>query len=210
MPRRKRQRRTSTVFLNCPFDKKYEPLYLAQIAGLCGLGLVPRSVLELPGRVRLDKLLSLIRSCDCSLNDLSRVELAKGNPPCPRFNMPFELGLAVAVHQFSKKNPCYVLESRKYRLQKSLSDANGFDPFIHRGKPLGVLQVLTNIFHKPNQPTVAQLKALYKKLNVIAEAIKKNNRTSDLYSASGFKDIVLAAVQLRRRIIEPRGGRRRI
>jgi hypothetical protein len=65
------------------------------------------------GANRLDNILALIQSCRSSFHDLSRVELNPGRLAAPRFNMPFELGLAVAQ---SRHNPddhsCYVFESR--------------------------------------------------------------------------------------------------
>jgi len=38
----------SDVFINVPFDPQHEKLFLALFAGLVGLGLNPRSVLEVP------------------------------------------------------------------------------------------------------------------------------------------------------------------
>lgn len=104
MPTRRVQRKgrgarrpLNTAFLNVPYDKKYEDLYLAFIAGLCGFGLTPRATVEIPGSERrLNRILSLIKDCRYSFHDLSRVELDRRSPPTPRFNMPFELGLAVA------------------------------------------------------------------------------------------------------------------
>jgi hypothetical protein len=53
---------------------------------------------EIPGGARrLDRILRLIRSCRYSFHDLSRVELDRNPPPTPRFNMPFELGLAIGL-----------------------------------------------------------------------------------------------------------------
>ena len=50
-----------SVFLNCPFDSKYENLYLALIAGAAALGLTPRCVLEIPTTAaRLTRLVDLI------------------------------------------------------------------------------------------------------------------------------------------------------
>ncbi|MCU1260560.1 MAG: hypothetical protein JWO80_3445 [Bryobacterales bacterium] len=64
------------VFLNIPYDQKFERLYVAYIAGLSALGLVPRVTLGLPtGDRRLNRILSLIASCRYSIHDLSRVEL---------------------------------------------------------------------------------------------------------------------------------------
>ncbi len=85
------------VFLNIPYDEKFERLFLAYIAGISALGLVPRTTLEIPESTRrLEKIIKLSRSCEYSVHDLSRVELSprkKGKPRVPRFNMPFELGL---------------------------------------------------------------------------------------------------------------------
>lgn len=133
------------AFLNVPYDSGYEDLYLAFIAGLCGFGLTPRATIEIPSSDRrLDRIIKLIRSCGFSFHDLSRVELDRHAPFTPRFNMPFELGLAVdwartvrAAHQW------FVLESEPHRLEKSLSDINGTDPFVHGGSPRGVLAALS-------------------------------------------------------------------
>ncbi len=84
------------VFINVPFDTKYERLYLALVTGVVGLGLTPRCVVEVPhDRHRLERILALIGSCPFSIHDLSRVQLAttKKGFRVPRFNMPFELGL---------------------------------------------------------------------------------------------------------------------
>src|SRR5579872_7140654 len=83
------------AFLNIPFDRQFESLYLAFIAGLSGFGLIPQAVLQIPGsQRRLDRLIVLLGKCRYSFHDLSRVELDTRRPRTPRFNMPF--GLAVA------------------------------------------------------------------------------------------------------------------
>jgi hypothetical protein len=89
----------SDVFINVPFDAEYENTFLALLASLVSLGLNPRCVLEVPPTIdRLRRLYSLIRSCPFSLHDLSRVQVGRTGPfRVPRFNMPFELGLAAAV-----------------------------------------------------------------------------------------------------------------
>ncbi len=78
------------TFLNIPFDQPFESLYLAYIAGLSGFGLLPQAVLQVPGHERrLDRLIGLLRTCQYSFHDLSRVELDMRRPRTPRFNMPF-------------------------------------------------------------------------------------------------------------------------
>ena len=88
----------ASVFINVPYDEPYTDLFLALIAGLCSFGLDPRAALECAsGERRLDRIFKLMMTCRYSLHDLSRVELDLGLPPTPRFNMPFELGLMIAV-----------------------------------------------------------------------------------------------------------------
>jgi hypothetical protein len=92
------QKNKRAAFLNVPYDSKFENLYLAFIAGLCGFGLIPHATLEIAGsQRRLDRIVSLIRRCEFSFHDLSRVELDPIAPRTARFNMPFELGLAMAI-----------------------------------------------------------------------------------------------------------------
>jgi len=104
--------------------------------------LAPHATVELAGsQRRLDRIIRLLRSCRYSFHDLSRVSLDRNPPATPRFNMPFELGLAVTPTRGTRHEWC-VFEERRYRLMKSLSDLNGTDPHIHDGKPEGVLRAL--------------------------------------------------------------------
>jgi hypothetical protein len=67
-------RRNGDVLLNVPYDRDYEPLLLAFIAGLCRFGLTPRTTIEIPGSERrLNRTISLIDECSYSFHDLSRV-----------------------------------------------------------------------------------------------------------------------------------------
>jgi hypothetical protein len=191
------------VFLNVPFDSKCEPLYLALIAGLSGLGLTPRCVLEVSAgaRNRLERLFALLRSCGASIHDLSRVELSLDAPRCPRFNMPFELGLAAALALSKRQHQWFVFESRPYRLQKSLSDVNGFDPYIHNGKPDGILRELTNAFVTVRaQPELADLRALYRHLRKSANALKIQDRTDSLFTPRYFRILVATSQEIAARL----------
>lgn len=187
----------NAVFLNIPYDKKLRSLYLAYIAGLVHLGFVPRVTLGLPsGTRRLDKILAEIRSCRYSIHDLSRVTLDR-NPPfaTPRFNMPFELGLAVA---WEKANPTkhtwFVFEEKNYRVQKSLSDINGTDPQIHGGTVSGVLRELCNIFRRAtNQPTVPELTSTYHAVSRRAPNILADAGATSLFEARVFQDLCFEA-----------------
>jgi hypothetical protein len=95
--RRKPHKPLEDVFLNIPYDKKFENLCLAYISGVSAFGLSARATLEIPGDARrLDRIFQLMQGCEYSVHDLSRVELDRRRPRTPRFNMPFELGMSVA------------------------------------------------------------------------------------------------------------------
>ncbi|MGD1102632.1 MAG: hypothetical protein ABSA59_11245 [Terriglobia bacterium] len=189
------------VFLNIPYDKRFEPLYLAFIAGLSGFGLIPQAVLQIPeSERRLVRILSLIRQCKISFHDLSRVNLDPKPPRTPRFNMPFELGLAVAWQRIGKRSHrWYVFEAEPHRLQKSLSDLNGTDPYIHHYQPDGVLQQLTDaLIRVRHRPTVMELEAILDDLKKAAVKIKRGLRTKSLFGSRAFEDLVLAAQRIAR------------
>jgi len=183
------------VFLNIPFDQKYEPLFVAFIAGISGLGLTPRCVLEVPAENRLDRLFRLLKSCGSSIHDLSRVEFTPDPPRCPRFNMPFELGLAVALTLSGTPHRWFVFEAHPHRLQKSLSDVNGFDPYIHYGRPEGVLQALLNAFMTTGtHPRRDKVRKLYENLQEAAEVLKRESPGETLFTPYHFPTLVMTSL----------------
>lgn len=195
MPKPKLQR----VFINIPYDKPFEPLYLAYITALSAMGFLPRATLGIGGNRRLDRIASLIESCPYSIHDLSRVQLDRNPPRTPRFNMPFELGLAVAWARANRHHKWLVFESVKRRLAKSMSDLDGTDPYIHDGTVRGVMREVCNAFVSPNQPTVPQMMKMYRSLRRGVPKILHNAGTASL-----FTDLCLAAAGLRSRYV-PKG-----
>jgi len=111
--------------------------------------------------------------------------------------MPFELGLAVAAAEHRKKDGKHhwvVLEGERYRLQKSLSDLNGFDPFIHGGTISGLLRVLSDAFDKTAAAVSRDhMMKLYGLLRLFALNLKAQERSDDLYRPSAFRKLVFAA-----------------
>ena len=124
------------VFINCPFDDEYRPLFQALMFAVARCGFVPRCSLEAAdsGDVRIDKITKIIGECRYGIHDLSRVELSSGNN-LPRFNMPFELGLFLGARRFGppkqRRKVCLVLDSAPYRYQAFLSDIAGQDIRTH-------------------------------------------------------------------------------
>jgi hypothetical protein len=185
------------VFLNVPFDPKYEPLLLALIAGLTAFGLTPRSVLEIPTQHdRLRRLFHLIEECEASVHDLSRTGSYGTAPRCARFNMPFELGLAVSKALGDRTHSWIVLESRPYRVQKSLSDINGFDPFIHQGTARGTLRAVAEAFDRPSgSPPMSDLVRIYRTLRTMARDLKAQDGAHTVFNRRHFGQLVLAGQQ---------------
>jgi hypothetical protein len=190
----------NAVFLNIPYDDRFQRLYLAYIVGLTELGLTPTATLAIPGDVtRLDRIFELIKTCSFSVHDLSRVELDRNPPPTPRFNMPLELGLAIA---WAKLNPdlqtWFVCESINRRAQKSISDLSGTDVNIHDGTPRGVMRELTNAFVRPTgETTVPQMMISYRKINRLLPELKKKAGSTTVFTARMFTYLIGFAAELR-------------
>jgi hypothetical protein len=186
------RRARESVFINVPFDKPRIPIYLGLISGIVALGLKPRCVLEIPPtRDRLRRLYQLISGCRYSIHDLSRVQLS-GSMRVPRFNMPFELGLSVAVSLRAHEHEWCVFESRSYRLDQSLSDLKGYDPFIYGGTLDGLFTALLDVFaHLRRAPLrrPEDFRYVYDKVRLFA----RGKLNDDVFRRSSFASLVAAA-----------------
>ena len=195
-----------SVFLNVPYDKPFEKLYLAYIVGVVELGLAPKVTLGIAdGTSRIDRIFDLLKSCRYSVHDLSRVELDRKPPPTPRFNMPFELGLAFAWSRLTtRKHDFFVFESIHRRAQKSLSDLSGTDCNIHDSTPQGILCELRNAFsRRHDRPTVPRMMRSYDELIRRLPQLRKAAGAKDIFQAGIFRDIVAASTDIRN---SPRTG----
>lgn len=115
------------VFINCPFDDGYAPIFNALIFVIFDLGFVARCARESDdsGEVRLSKIESIIEQCKFGIHDISEVKLDTVNQ-LPRFNMPLELGLFFGCKRFGgqkqKQKLSLILDIEPYRYQKFISD----------------------------------------------------------------------------------------
>ncbi len=192
--------RRDSVFLNVPYDPVYEELFIAYIAGVAAFGLDPRATLEVTsGDRRLDRIFKLIASCKYSFHDLSLVKLDRKHPATPRFNMPFELGLVVGWQSASPSgHDWFVFEATRHRLQKSLSDLNGTDPFIYGSTPEGILREIRNALARHDvQPTAAQMQLIFDFLKEHGTPwILEATNASSLFEARSFAELVVMARRL--------------
>lgn len=128
------------VFINCPFDDRYLPLFRALIFAVFECGLIPRCAQEAydAGEVRIEKIARIIRDCRWGIHDISRTDLnARG---LPRFNMPLELGLFLGARRYGvgrqTRKSCLILDREKFRYQVFISDIAGQDIAAHDDDPL--------------------------------------------------------------------------
>jgi hypothetical protein len=188
----------NAVFLNIPYDEEFSSLYIAYIVGLYQPDLVPHLSSEIPGgERRLNRILQLIKSCRYSIHDLSRVELSTTPEGAPRFNMPLELGMTIIWTDFyPSRHTWFVWESEPYRLQRSASDLNGTDPYIHNGTPEGVLRELCNAFRRDSSPPVPRMLEVYRFVENNLNRILHKNGTRSPHDRSVFMELCWLAKTL--------------
>jgi hypothetical protein len=127
------------VFINCPFDDEYTPIFEAIVFTIqaCGFSaMCARSRLN-SGEVRLQKILEIIGDCRYSIHDLSRTELDR-TTSLPRFNMPLELGIDLGCRAYGidQENKSFLIFDRdRFRFQTYVSDIAGQDVANHEDDP---------------------------------------------------------------------------
>jgi hypothetical protein len=129
---------TTSVFINCPFDEDFAPLFDAIVFATVCCGFLPRSALE-SGSVaesRMERITRTIFSSKYSIHDLSRCQ-GEGDERLARFNMPLELGIAMARRytqsRKAERHDWLLLVPEGHQYLKFLSDLAGFDPYRYDG-----------------------------------------------------------------------------
>lgn len=135
------------VFINCPFDDAYLPLFRPLVFTVRGLGLKPRMSWESAdsGKVRIDKIIGLIRESEFGIHDLSRCKAQKKGEVY-RMNMPLELGYDLGAKAYGGKpfvkKKVLILEAERYSLQEAVSDLAGCDCKAHSNEPEEIVYVV--------------------------------------------------------------------
>jgi hypothetical protein len=168
------RRGRSGVFINCPFDESYDPIFKAIVFTVAACGFVPRCSLEQDdsGESRLGKIYRLIEGCPQGIHDISRTELDTANQ-LPRFNMPLELGVMLGAKRYGgsaqKRKRILILDRQEYRYQKFISDIAGQDIKIHGNQSehaaRAVRDWLRNAGHGKDIPGAAHIWRLYQQFN---------------------------------------------
>lgn len=128
------------VFINCPFDPSYRPLFEAIVFAVLACSHAARCALEIDdgGQPRFVKLVGLIGQCRYGIHDISRTDLSSTGG-LPRFNMPLELGLFLGAAHYGgaahSDKRCLVLDVDSKRYREFISDLSGHDIKAHGNDP---------------------------------------------------------------------------
>jgi len=131
---------SKSVFINAPFDRKFQKLFYAIVFTITDCGFEVRCALEVDNgaEARLSRIYSIIGDCMLAVHDLSRTQLDPVHR-LPRFNMPLELGIFLGAKRFGKgrqsQKNCLILDTERFRYQKFISDIAGQDPRAHGDDP---------------------------------------------------------------------------
>jgi hypothetical protein len=140
---------TKNVFINCPFDDEYQPLFYAIVFAVNDIGFRPKSAKDQSnaGEIRFSKILDLIEECKYSIHDISRTEIDVATG-LPRFNMPLELGLDLGCKRYGKpyhqEKVLLVLDVEQFRYRDFISDIAGQDIKPHGAEQAEVINVVRN------------------------------------------------------------------
>lgn len=124
------------VFVNCPFDEGYKPMFDAIVFAITDLGFVARSAREDDdaGEFRLAKIQRIIAECKFGVHDISAVHL-DAQHGLPRFNMPLELGLFLGCKQYGgtaqRNKVSLIFDAAPHRYQIFISDIAGQNIHSH-------------------------------------------------------------------------------
>lgn len=179
------------VYLNVPFDAAYEPLFITLVGTLICLGQKPHCVLEIreTGQGRLARIADLLRSCAVSIHDLSR----QSRPP--RFNMPFELGLACSLALSGVSHEVVVLDAAPYRLDRALSNYKGRDPLIHYNRCDALVSCILDQFQENDEPSPGVLRQEARYFRRLARSITTLYGVPQIFRAAPFRTLVGAVTE---------------
>jgi hypothetical protein len=142
-----------SVFINCPFDQTFEPLFHAIVLTVAARGFIPRCARETEGQAetRIARIAKGILQAKYSIHDLSRYQ-GEGVDNLARFNMPLELGIALGIQYLGdveqrasgNKHTWVALVPANSLDRKFISDLGGYDHRDHDQQPMTVIKAVAS------------------------------------------------------------------
>ena len=139
-------RAEESVFINCPFDAGYQHVFDAVVLAVACSGFVPRAAVESEdaSQPRMQRIFRTLDSSQYSVHDLSRCQ-GGGEFNLARFNMPLELGMAMARRFADEEDGLAAthewlpLVPIDHEYSHFISDLAGYDPKRYDGTPAGAI-----------------------------------------------------------------------
>jgi hypothetical protein len=192
--------REKAVFINCPFDPEFERCFEAILFATICSGFMPRSALE-SGDVavpRIERIFEAISTSQYSIQDLSRCR-GEGSEQLARFNMPLELGFAMASRFRTPRGKAphdwLLLVPEGHSYGRFVSDLAGYDPLRHDGTPATLVpKVMSWLATRPDavlMPTPAEVLAQLPRFREEKERI-----LATWGGAVPWPDLLVAAIEV--------------
>jgi hypothetical protein len=192
-------KRSSSVFINCPYDPGYLPIFDSIVFASTCCGFLPRSAIESGSTSvpRMDRITQAISDSKYSIHDLSRCR-GEGDKNLARFNMPLELGVAMA-HKFGLNgNDCHdwlLLVPRGSEYVQYVSDMAGYDPKQYDLTPESAIPaVMSWLATRPDAVITATPSEVIKALPVFVD--RKERLLRQWSGEAPWADIVLVAISV--------------
>jgi hypothetical protein len=194
------------VFINCPYDPEFEPIFDAILFSTVCCGFIPRSALESgnTAEARMKRILEGIFSSKYSIHDLSRCR-GEGSEQLARFNMPLELGMAMArrfmTARKSEQHDWLLLVPEGHVYLKFVSDLAGYDPMRYEGKTESVVpKVMSWLATRTDAAQTPTPKEVLLALPAFQAEKARLRHECEWGDAIPWADLVLAAMEVSRRL----------
>jgi hypothetical protein len=104
--------------------------------------------------------------------------------------MPFELGLACAIKAETGKHDFLILERRRHRLDRHLSDLKGIDPKIHNRTVGGAICAILDVLDKPSgNPPLTDVRRLYLRMIRFLGPLKKRHGAKNIFNTRVYGEL---------------------
>ncbi len=192
-------RRNSSVFINCPYDAEYLPIFDSIVFASTCCGFLPRSAIESGSTSvpRMDRITDAISNSKYSIHDLSRCR-GEGDKNLARFNMPLELGVCMA-HKFGLNGgDCHdwlLLVPRDSEYIRYVSDMAGYDPKQYDLSPESAIPAVMSWL--ATRPDAVITSTPSEVINALPIFMERKEQLLDQWSGEApWADVVLLAMSI--------------
>jgi len=190
-----------SVFINCPYDEEYRPIFDAVVFATVCCGFLPRCAVETGCTAvpRMDRITQAILSSKYSIHDLCRCR-GEGDANLARFNMPVELGVSMAQRfgpNGATDHDWLLLVPRGSAYIGFLSDLAGFDPKQHDSTTETVVPAVMSWL--ATRPDAVRVPTPTEVLNALPTFRLEKQRLDDAWKGEApWSDVVLLAMRIAR------------